>query len=205
MQSSIALASGMLDAPFTSSAPSATIQVRAAFHAALLEQRRQQHAGPFGAAGHAVRFLNGLRAARRSVPGALDEVQAGDGREALQVVHGEGQRTVHQAVDHQSDAPGDRCPERRSRGRRHVVERGRRDDPDRILKRRRHMKRQPEVIGRRPAAVGVRYAHRGHETGALAVLDQLLAAQDHRRSVLAAPGSPDGRVPVPGSLPTLPT
>ena len=27
---------------------------RAAFHAALLEQRREQYAGPFGAAGHAV-------------------------------------------------------------------------------------------------------------------------------------------------------
>src|SRR5262249_15811686 len=34
----------------------------------------------------------------------------------------------------------------------------------------------------------VLYAHRGHVTGALAVFDQLLAAQDHRRSVLAARG-----------------
>src|SRR5215468_5259567 len=32
------------------------------------------------------------------------------------------------------------------------------------------------------------YAHRGHVTGALAVFDQLLVAQDHRRSVFAARG-----------------
>ena len=77
----------------------------AAFQAALLEQRGQEHAGPFGAARHAVRFLHGLRSPRRSIPRALDEMNAGDGREALQVLHGEGQRTVHQAVDHQTVLP----------------------------------------------------------------------------------------------------
>ena len=133
-----------------------------AFQAALLEQRREEHAGPFGATRHPVRFLNGLRPARRSVPRALDEMKAGDGREALQVLHGEGQRTVHHAVDHETMLPRIDVREEGATSRRHVVERGWRDHPDRILKRRRHMKREPEVIGRRPAAVGD--ADRRHDT-----------------------------------------
>ncbi len=60
----------------------------AAFQAALLEQRGQQHAGPLRIAGHAVRFLHGLGTPRRSVAGALDEVQSRHHWEALQVVHG---------------------------------------------------------------------------------------------------------------------
>ena len=81
-----------------------------AFQAALLEQRRKEHAGPFGAARHAVRFLNVLRPSRRSIPRAFDEMKPGDGRKALQVVHGERQRTVHQPVDHADGVPWDRCP-----------------------------------------------------------------------------------------------
>ena len=77
-----------------------------AFQAALLEQRGKEHAGPFGAARHAVRFLNVLRPARRSVPRALDEMKARDGREPLQVLHGERQRTVHHAVNHETVLPG---------------------------------------------------------------------------------------------------
>ena len=140
-----------------------------AFQAALLEQRREEHAGPFGATRHAVRFLNGLRPARRPVPRALDEMQAGDGREALQVLHGEGQRTVHQAVDHQAVLTGIDVREEGSTGRRVVVERGWRNHPDGVLQRRCHMKRQPEVIRRRPAAVGD--ADRRHMLGAIAVGD----------------------------------
>ena len=55
---------------------------------------------------------------------------------------------------------------------RHIVERGWRDAADRILKRRQDVKRQSEGIGRHP--FGDRDAYRGHETGALAVGDQLL-------------------------------
>ena len=102
----------------------------AAFQAALLEQRREEHAGPFGAARHAVRFLNGLRAPRRSIPCALDEMQAGHGREALQVVHGERQRTVHQAVDHEAMLARIDVRQEGATGRREVVERGWRDHPD---------------------------------------------------------------------------
>src|SRR5215510_4991400 len=62
-------------------------------------------------------------------------------------------------------------------GRPHEVERGWCDHAHRILKRRRHMEDEPEVIGRRPAAVG--YAYRVHETRADAVGDQILVALDH--------------------------
>src|SRR5882762_9384676 len=59
----------------------------------------------------------------------------------------------------------------------HEVERGWCDHPYRILKRRCHMKDEPEGIGRRPAAVG--YAYRGNETRAVAVGDVILVALDH--------------------------
>src|SRR5258705_5973455 len=51
---------------------------RAAFQAALLEQRRKQHAGPFGATGHPVRFLHGLLSPIVPVSRTLDEMQPGD-------------------------------------------------------------------------------------------------------------------------------
>ena len=106
-------------------------------------------------------------------------MQAHDGRQALQVLHRERQRTVHQAVDHQGVLPGiDVRQEGPTRGR-HVVERGRRDHAHGILKRGRHMKHEAEGIGRRPSAV--RNAHRSDEMGPLAVCDQLLAAPDHLR------------------------
>ena len=161
------------------------------FHAGLLEQHREGYSGPFGATGHPVRFLNGLRPRRRPVPRALDEMQAGDGREALQVLHGENQRTVHHAVDHEPMLAGIDVRDVGATGRPHEVERGWRDHPHRILKRARHMKHEPEGIGRRPAADGMGYADRGHETGAIAVGDQLLAALDERGLVcgcLAARG-----------------
>ena len=40
------------------------------------------------------------------------------------------------------------------------------------------MKNEPKLIGRRPTAV--RYAYRGHETGALAIGDQFVTALDER-------------------------
>jgi hypothetical protein len=50
----------------------------AAFQAALLEQRRKQHAGPFGAAGHPVRFLHVLLFRVVPVSRTLDEMHPGD-------------------------------------------------------------------------------------------------------------------------------
>ena len=148
-----------------------------AFQAALLEQHREEHAGPFGATGHPVRFLNRLGPARRPIPRTLDEMKAGHGREALQILHGEGQRTVHHPVDHETMLPGIDVRDEGTTGRPHEVERGWCDHPHRILKRRRHMKDEPEGIGRRPAAVGD--AYRGDETRAVAVGDLILVALDH--------------------------
>ncbi len=128
-----------------------------AFQAALLEQQREGHAGPFRATGHPVRFLNGLRVARRPIPRTLDEMQAGDGGQALQVLHREGQRTVHHPVDQETMLPRIDLRDVGTTGRPHEVERGWRDHPHRILKRRRDMKVEPEGIGRRPAAVGDAY------------------------------------------------
>src|SRR5471032_464 len=51
---------------------------RAAFEAALLEQRGKQHPGPFGATGHPVRFLHILLPPIVPVSRTLDEVQPCD-------------------------------------------------------------------------------------------------------------------------------
>jgi hypothetical protein len=51
---------------------------RAAFQAAFLEQRGQQHAGPFGAACHPVRILHVSLLPIVPVTRALDEMQPGD-------------------------------------------------------------------------------------------------------------------------------
>ena len=120
---------------------------RAAFQAALLEQRRKEHAGPFGATGHPVRFLHGLLSRSVPVSRALDEMQPGDRREALQVVHGEGQRPIHQAVDHQSVLLGIDVRHEGAAGRRHIVERRWRDHADGILQRRGHVEHLPEHVG----------------------------------------------------------
>src|SRR5207249_11695632 len=70
-----------------------------------------------------------------------------------------------------------------STSRREVVERGWRDHPDGVLKRRCHMKRKPEVIRRRPAAVGD--ADRLHMLRAIAVGDlTIVVALDHGRGCM---------------------
>src|ERR1700730_17161672 len=151
---------------------------RPAFHAGLLEQHREEDTGPFGTTAQPVRFLNCLCPGRRTVPRALDEMKAGDGREAHQVLHGEGERTVYHPMDHETMLPGIDVWNEGATGGRHVVERGWRDHSHLILKRSRDMKREPEFIGRRPTADWVRHPFRGHETGALAIGDQFLACLD---------------------------
>ncbi len=71
-------------------------------YARLFEERTQEDAGPFGTAGHPVRFDESPAPGTRAVPRALDEVKAGHGRKTLQLIHGEDQLTVHQAVDHEA-------------------------------------------------------------------------------------------------------
>ena len=107
-------------------------------------------------------------------------MQARDGRQALQVLHRERQGTVHHAMDRERVLPGIDVRQEGATGRRPVMKRRWGDHADGILKRRRHMKHEPEGIGRRPSAVG--NAHRSDEMGSLPVCDQLLAASDHRRS-----------------------
>src|ERR1700746_2141334 len=98
----------------------------------------------------------------RTGSNALEKMNAGYRREALQLLYSEGQRTVHHPVDHETMLLGIDLRDVGTTGRPHEVERGWCDHAHRILKRRRHMKDEPEVIGRRPAAVG--YAYRGDET-----------------------------------------
>ena len=107
-------------------------------------------------------------------------MQARDGRQALQVLHRERQGAVHHAMDRERVLPGIDVRQEGATRRRPVMKRRWGDHADGILKRRRHMKHEPEGIGRRPSAVG--NAHRSDEMGSLPVCDQLLAAPDHRRS-----------------------
>src|SRR5262245_57092794 len=104
-------------------------------------------------------------------------MKPGHGREALQILHGEGKRTVHHPVDQETMLLGLDLRDVGTTRRPHEVERGWCDHAHRILKRRRHMEDEPEVIGRRPAAVG--YAYRVDETRSDAVGDQILVALDH--------------------------
>src|ERR1700694_5725411 len=105
-------------------------------------------------------------------------MKARDGREAHQVVPGEDERTVYHPMDHQTMLPGiDVRNEGTTRGR-HVVERGWRNHSHLILKRSRNMKGEPNLIGRRPTTRRVRHPYRGHEMGALPILDQFLARLD---------------------------
>src|SRR6202034_4253220 len=91
------------------------------------EQHGEQHPGPLGATGLPV--LNYSRVLREylhahgaislsgAAPSALEEMNPGCGREPLQLLHGENQRTVHHAVDHEAmllgvdirDGPGRAC------------------------------------------------------------------------------------------------
>jgi hypothetical protein len=104
-------------------------------------------------------------------------MKARHGREAFQILHREGQRTLHHPVDHETMLPGINLRNVGTTGRPDEVERGRCDHADRILKRRRHVKDETEAIGRRPAAVGD--AYRGDETRAVAVSDLIPVALDH--------------------------
>src|SRR5882724_8739203 len=106
MLSSIALAIGMLEAPFTSSAPSATNHVALLFRPHSLssvESRTPVHLEQL------VIPCDSCTVFCRPLcrfPGAFDEMQPGNRREALQVVHGEGQRIIHQAVNRQGVLAG---------------------------------------------------------------------------------------------------
>src|SRR5262249_16775378 len=80
--------------------------------------------------------------------------------------------------DHEPMLPRIDVRDEGATGSRHVVEGGWRDHSHLILKRSGDMKREPEFIGRMPAARRVSAADGGHIAGALAVFDPFLARLD---------------------------
>ena len=107
-----------------------------------------------------------------AVSNALDEMNAGYIGESLQVVHGENQRPVHHAVNHEPMFPGIDFRNVGTTVCSHVMERRRRYNPHRVLQRGQYVKHEPKGIRRGP--LRHRYAYRSHETGALAIGDQFL-------------------------------
>src|SRR5712691_2352513 len=101
----------------------------------------------------------------RTVSDALEKMNAGYRREALQLVHGENQRTVHHPVNHQTMLLGIDVRNVKAAVGSHIMERGRRNNPYRLRKRSHYMKRKPKGIGRRSPFGWL--AYRGHKTGAL--------------------------------------
>ena len=76
----------------------------AGLHASLPKQGREGHTGPFTVAHHSIDLLRrhvGFRCAIRGAPiaGALDEVNACDGRESLEIGDAQLDRTIDQAVE----------------------------------------------------------------------------------------------------------
>src|ERR1019366_4476828 len=87
-----------------------------------------------------MRFLEGSKpivepARPGGVSVALEHMDAGDGREALQLIECESQRTIHQAVDEQTMLPGVDARREVMEADLIEVEPRRRNDPHLILKR----------------------------------------------------------------------
>src|ERR1700722_18313177 len=97
----------------------------------------------------------------RAVSCALDKMNARHGRKALQFFHGELQRTIHHPMDQESMLPGIDVRNYGAAVSADKMERGRCDNPHRILEWTQHMKCKPEHVRRRP--LGDSHAHRGHE------------------------------------------
>ena len=95
----------------------------AGLDARFLEQQRERHAGPFGAAGQAVRLLNGFVPRLRAVAETFDKVNLRDERQPLQLVHREDQRPIDHAVDHQAVLVGVDLRDERAAMRRGVEQR----------------------------------------------------------------------------------
>ena len=96
----------MLRSCLLASAPSASTHVAARLDAAFTQQRGHRHAGPLAAAREPVDALHvgfGRAAApfAAAVAGALEEVDARDRRQALQLVDAEHERAIDEAVNRQ--------------------------------------------------------------------------------------------------------
>src|SRR6266699_5267938 len=108
----------------------------------------------------------------RTVSNALEKMNAGYRREALQLVHRESQGTVHHPVDHEAMLFGIDLRNVETTVGSHIMERGWRNNPYRLIQRSHYVKRKPKGIRRRSPFRWL--ACRGYETGALAIGDQLL-------------------------------
>src|SRR5229473_414961 len=100
----------------------------------------------------------------RTVSDALEKMNASYRREALQLVHGENQRTVHHPVDHETMLLGIDVRNVEAAVGSHIVERGWRNNPYRLGKRSHYVKRKSKGIGRRSPFRWL--ADRVHKTGA---------------------------------------
>ena len=154
----MAFSSGMLLACLLSSAPSAMIQRGAFFHSGLIQQHGERDARPQAATGEAVGVLDcGVGAMRAAPPGpavalsALHSTKcsARHGGQAANLIHGENQRTIDHAVNHQAVLA------RVDVGRlvgvgNHVVERGGRDEADACPAAERASRNRGERSGARP-------------------------------------------------------
>src|SRR6266446_6930206 len=80
------------------------------FQAGLVQQHGKRHSGPFAATGHPVNKLDRqphvliarMMDQRRAVAMALQEMNPGYGRQALEILHAETQRTIHHAVNREA-------------------------------------------------------------------------------------------------------
>ena len=105
------------------------------------------------------------------------------------------QRPVHHAVKQKTIFARIDVRNNGAAVRAHKVERGWRDDPDRILKRSQYVKRQAELIGRRSLEYG--YAYRRHVVRALAIGDFILQRAFYRcRRLTARPSVSHSRPPL---------
>src|SRR5215471_9135459 len=107
----------------------------------------------------------------RMVAQALDKVDSGYRREALQLFHRELQRPVHKAVDQKAMLLGIEIRSYGATVRADKVERRRCDNSYRVLERSQDMKRHAELVRRRPLSHG--FPKRGDETRSLAIRGQI--------------------------------
>ena len=117
------------------SAPSATIQVAPCWTPASRSRSDERHAGPLAAARRAVRGLDALRRGRaplqHRVALALEEEDARRRGQAPDLLHGQDHRTIDQAVDQETVLA--RVDVGNTAAVDLVVERRRRDDPQRFV------------------------------------------------------------------------
>src|SRR5216683_3395530 len=108
------------------------------------------------------RFHHRFVVRHSAVSGALDEMDTGNGWQALQFIHREDERPVHNAMDHEAVLAGINV-RKASTAPRHEMESGRRDDSRRILKRRQSLAH----LARRQAVNNVTWTSEGYRANGI--------------------------------------